>query len=147
MLTRIEEGDRPLDVLHPAHDLSEEGDARAVDEFGVNLERRVAVLLREVEQLPTERRRPVEFAAVEVEAGEAADDRSALREVAGLLREREGAVVGCLRLRGVAADGEQPAREARAQRDLLLEAGRRRRNGGEDAEQVVRELDRRVIPA
>src|SRR5512132_1456284 len=147
MLPRIEKGDGPLDVLQPDHDVPEEGDARAVDELGVHLKRRVAALLREVEQLATKRRRPVELAAVEVEAGEAADDRSALREVAGLLREREGAVVGGLGLLGVAADSEQPPRETRAQRDLLLEAGRRRRNGGEDAEQVVRELDRRVIPA
>jgi hypothetical protein len=134
-------------VFHPARDVPQEGDARAVDEVCVDLKGRVAALFGECEQLAAERRRPVELAAVEVEAGEAADNGGTLREIAGLLCECEGAVVDLLGLFGVAADRQQPACEARAQGDLLLQAGRCRGNGGEDAEQVVRQLDRRVIPA
>jgi hypothetical protein len=100
----------------------------------------------ELEQLAAERRGPVELAAVEVEAREAPDDRGALRGVSRLAGESERPFVVLLGLLRVAADGEQAAGEARVKRDLLAPALRRRRNGREHAEEIVRELDRSVVP-
>ena len=144
---RIEERQRSLEVAQAGRDLSEEGEARAVNELPVHLEGRVLLRLGQLDQLAAELGRPVELAAVEVEGGEAADDGSSLRRIAGLAGERERPLVVLLDLLGVAADRQQAPCEAGAQRDLLARTLRARGDGREHRKEVVRELDRRVVPA
>ena len=89
----------------------------------------------------------VELAPVAVEASEVAQDREELRHLAVLLHERKRLGVGGLGLRGVAAEERHRLGAARHQRELGLPVVGTLRRRRPDCEEIVGELDRRVIPA
>ena len=134
-------------MLEALVDVTERDEVRADAQVPLRLERGILLSLGELEEPPPDREALVEVAAVQVEAGEAPQQGKGIRGHAGLVELGQRIRVDVLDLLGVSADRHEPAREARPHRDLLGGALRRRRRRREHGEQVVRELDRSVVPA
>src|SRR5262245_1662971 len=143
----VEERDRPVKSVEAGRNVAEEGEARAEHDLSINLLANIVVSLGELDQLAADPCCLVELAAVEVEDREAAQDRKSLGYLSHILGQRQCSAVGLLHFLRVTADRHQPSREARAQRDLVTRAIRRRRYGIEYMEEIVRELDGSVIAA
>src|SRR4029453_1487216 len=146
MLKRVEESDRSIQMAESRRRIAEKGETRTQDDVAVHPETDVIFLFGQLEKLVSERRRLVEFASVEVERGGAAQHGETPWPLPDFLGEVECPAVCLFHLWRIAADRDQPSRQARLQRDLLACAVRGRWSGRERSEQVVREPDCSVIP-
>src|SRR5262249_1686531 len=109
----IEELDGAVEVLEAVLDPAHEGSRGPEQEMSFDLEARIVLLLGQVEQLAPHPCRFLELAPVEVEGGEAAEDREEPRHLPELLTELERADIRLLDLLRVATDRQQAPREAR----------------------------------
>jgi hypothetical protein len=75
MLARVEERNGSIQMLEAGNNVAVEGDARPHQQMPLHLEARVLLLLGEIQELAAGGRCLFELAAVEVEAGEAAQHR------------------------------------------------------------------------
>ena len=114
--------------------------------MAVDAESVVVRLLRKIKELAAHAHSLVEFGSIQVVGGEAAKHGVELRESARLVQHRERTTVRLLDFLRVSAEREESSRKARCERDLLLDAIGRRRDGGQDSEEILRQRDCRDVP-